>query len=680
MSKKYIVIFYFCIFLFCGLKLHSQTEQKNEFPLVQVLKSIEEQFNISFSYADLTIAEKFVAQPKDNISLNDIIEALAVETELYFEFLDDRFIVISNHENISSSEAFEMQLLKEVILNKYLASGLSRNNSGIVTIKPEKFDILPGLIEPDVLQTIQSLPGVLSIDESVSNINIRGGTHDQNLILWEGMKMYQSGHFFGLISAYNPYLTKEVNLSKNGTSAQYGDGVSSVIDMQLSDAITNKFKAGAGFNLVHADVFVKTPITEKTELQISARRAITDLVNAPTYEQYFKRIFQDSDFESSQESQNNTIAKDETFYFYDVSGKFLYDISKKDKLRISFLTIYNNLNYEEQSTINDVNESLNSKLVQSNSAGGIEYTRDWSATFSTTGQFYISKYNLEALNYDILNNQRLIQENEVVDTAFKIDTKWIINHNLELFSGYQFSEVGISNLEDVNNPVFRRYIKEVTRTHSVFAETQFLSNNLRTNIKAGIRLNYLSKFDTYLAEPRLSLSQRFANYFKVELLGEFKSQTTSQIIDLQNDFLGIEKRRWVLSNDTTIPIIRSKQASIGVHYNRNNFLISAEVFYKYVDGITTRSQGFQNQFQFTKAIGAYEVTGLDFLINKQFDKFSTWLSYSFSENDYNFDGLNNGNDFPNNTDITHAITFANTYSLNNLKFALLIIRRVMKLL
>ena len=332
MSKKYIVIFYFCVFLFCGLKLHSQTEQKDKQPLVQVLKSLEDKFNISFSYADKTIEDKIVAQPDDNISLNDIIKTLNIQTGLHFEFLDDRFIVINTTGNISSSEAFKIQFLKEVILNKYLASGLSRNNSGIVTIKPEKFDILPGLIEPDILQTIQSLPGVLSIDETVSNINIRGGTHDQNLILWEGIKMYQSGHFFGLISAYNPYLTKEVNVSKNGTSAQYGDGISSVIDMQLSDTITNEFKAGGGFNLVHADVFVKAPITKNTELQISARRAITDLVNAPTYEQYFKRIFQDSDFESNQEDQNNTISKDETFYFYDVSGKFLYDISKKELL------------------------------------------------------------------------------------------------------------------------------------------------------------------------------------------------------------------------------------------------------------------------------------------------------------------------------------------------------------
>ena len=126
----------------------------------------------------------------------------------------------------------------------------------------------------------------------------------------------------------------------------------------------------------------------------------------------------------------------------------------------------------------------------------------------------------------------------------------------------------------------------------------------------------------------------------------------------------------MLSNNTTNPIIKSTQASIGVHYNKNKLLISAEGFIKDVDGITTRSQGFQNQYQFVDAVGSYQTKGIDFLINKQFNNFSTWLSYSYSKNDYTFDDLNNGNSFPNNLDIRHALTFAGTYTVNNLKLAL----------
>ena len=101
-----------------------------------------------------------------------------------------------------------------MILYKFLTTGLIKQQDGSITLNIEDFGILPGLIEPDILQTVQALPGIKSIDETVSDINIRGGTNDQNLILWDGIKMYQSGHFFGLISAFNPHLTDKVTIIK----------------------------------------------------------------------------------------------------------------------------------------------------------------------------------------------------------------------------------------------------------------------------------------------------------------------------------------------------------------------------------------------------------------------------------------------------------------------------------
>ena len=217
---------------------------------------------------------------------------------------------------------------------------------------------------------------------------------------------------------------------------------------------------------------------------------------------------------------------------------------------------------------------------------------------------------------------------------------------------------------------FRRFIKEVIRTHAIFNEVKFSSNSNSTKAKIGVRANYIEKFSKTLIEPRLSFSQRFLNYFRLEILGEFKSQTTSQIIDLQNDFLGVEKRRWILSNNDDIPIIESKQISAGIHFNKNKLLISAEAYIKDVDGITTRSQGFQNQYQFRIEDGSYRIKGIDFLINKQFGNISTWFSYSYSKNDYTFKGLNSGESFPNNVDITHVLTFAVAYTFNDFKFAI----------
>ena len=666
MGKKfgYLVLISF----FLSVSGFAQNTAKETKPLADILSQLEQRFQISFSYADETIAKVYVEVPDSSWNLTQTLEFIESQTPLKFTILDHAFIAITSL--IPNQTGFEVQELQEVVVGSYLTSGISRNNNGITSIKPQQFGILPGMIEPDVLQTIQALPGVMSVDETISNINIRGGTHDQNLILWDGIKMYQSGHFFGLISAFNPYLTQHVDVSKNGTSARYGDGVSSVIDMQNANELSHHFKAGVGLNMTHMDGFLVLPLGKKTELQFSTRRSITDWIDTPTYDSYFDRVFQDTDLTNNGRDLNGTISKDERFYFYDVSAKLLVNLTEKDRLRFNFLTISNDVHYREQSTINDENTESNSFLKQNSLSGGATYLRTWNSKFNTSLQFYGSKYDLDANNQDVVNNQRLIQENKVLEYAVKLDTDWFINNHFKLSSGYQFFETGISNLEDVNNPRFKSYIKEVVRTHSVYSELKYLSSNLNTNVKVGARANYYEKFDVYKLEPRVSFSQRFLNYFRFELLGELKTQTTSQIIDLQNDFLGIEKRRWILANNESIPIIESKQASAGIHYSQNQLLVSAETYLKHVDNITSRSQGFQNQFQYVKDIGSYEVVGLDVLVNKQFENTSAWLSYSYSENTYQFDIINNGKAFPNNVDIQHAVTFGATHTLGNLKLAI----------
>ncbi|MDO5977970.1 TonB-dependent receptor plug domain-containing protein [Flavivirga spongiicola] len=678
MNRKGILSLFSILFFLNVTSLKAQSIQKEKQSLLVILNTLEARYDISFSYADETIKDKEVALPSEDLTLVALLEFLKKKIELDFELLDSRFIAIKHLEKEKGD--FRVQKLKEVVVTNYLTNGITKLNDGSITIKPESFGILPGLIEPDVLQTIQALPGVLSADEKISNINVRGGTHDQNLLLWDGIKMYQSGHFFGLISAFNPHTTKRVNVYKNGTSAKYGDGISSIIDIELPDDIDNEFKGGIGFNLINADAYAKIPLSKKTELQLSTRRSVTDLIVTPTYDQYLKRVFEDSDFS---QSSNNTISQNETFYFYDITAKFLYDISKKDKIRFHFFNVNNNLNYEELLSNNDRNEALDSELSQRNSAIGLTYTRDWTNKLTTTYQVYVSNYDLDATNFDVFNDQRLIQENEVYDGSSKFDINYKHNRQLKINGGYQFSEVGISNLEDVNNPAFRSYIKNVIRSHAIYAETSLLSNNAKTNLKIGGRLNYINKFKLFLAEPRLRFSQRFLNNFKFEVLGEFKHQTTSQIIDLQNDFLGIENRRWVLSNNNSdnivindktiypVPVVKSKQLSAGVHYNKNKLLISAEGYIKKVDGIITRSQGFQNQFQFINSIGSYEIQGLDFLLNKQFGNIiSSWFSYSYSSNNYIFPSLNDGKKFPNNVDIRHTFSFAGTYTQKAIKLAL----------
>jgi outer membrane receptor for ferrienterochelin and colicin len=481
--------------------------------------------------------------------------------------------------------------------------------------------------------------------------------------------MYQTGHFFGLISAFNPYLTQQIDVSVNGTSAKYGSSVSSTISIANSDDIDAEYSGGVGTNLLSADGFSKIQLSKNTELQLSARRSFTDALSTPTYDAYFDRIFNNSEF-NFQRDRTTKPTQDEQFFFYDVNAKFLYDINKTSKIRANFIKIYNRLDYSETfDNPSNTNQDSESELSQNSFATNISYSKKWNASTQMLAQVYYSNYALFGTNLVPSTTQELIQENEVNDLGLRLDVIKTIDKTLNINAGYQFSEVGVSNLEDVTLPRFRRLIKEVVRTHSIYTEAEFSSNSKNTYARVGLRGNFIEKFNTFLFEPRIAFSQKFLNYLRLEVLGEVKSQSITQIIDLQQDFFGIEKRRWQLANNEDVPIVKSHQFSVGLNYKKNGWLLSAEGYIKTVTDVTSRTQGFQNQFQFVSAIGNYTVKGLDVLINKQFNKLSSWLSYSYSKNDFVFDDLNNGNPFPNNLDLTHLINFSLTYEIDRFKIA-----------
>jgi hypothetical protein len=276
---------------------------------------------------------------------------------------------------------------------------------------------------------------------------------------------------------------------------------------------------------------------------------------------------------------------------------------------------------------------------------------------------------LRAINSNVLQDQRFLQENIVSETGVRALAKNYISPNLAWSNGYHFVETKITNLDDVDDPVFRRLEGEVLRTHGVFSEVDWSSPSDNTHINAGVRFNYLDKFQKQLWEPRLSLNQKFLKWFTLELLGEFKNQNTSQVINFQNDFLGIEKRRWQLSNDADIPVIQSKQGSLGLSYGQGGWLVNAVGFSKEVRGITTQSQGFLDSYQFTKTSGKYDARGIDLLLRKQFNGINLWVSYGYLDSEYHFEELEE-TAFRTNFDITHTVSSGITYTTGKLHLAL----------
>ncbi len=617
-------------------------------------------YTITTQYQEI----KVIGEKQFQLLLKNDYESIKISTvDFGSKTLEATYFDGSKCKTIHFSDIAEV--LQPVLLRNYLAKGINQNIDGSTTIDYNEFDILPGLIEPDVLKTIQALPGILSVNETVSNINIRGGTNDQTLILWDGIKMYQTGHFFGLISAFNPYLTNKVTITKNGSSAFYGDGVSGIVAMETDQKLNNTLKTSWGFNLISTDAFIDLPISKKMSLQLSGRKSISNIIETPTYSSYFQKAFQDTEVVGIGREDNPSNVD---FTFYDVDARLLFKPSKTDVFRFNFITLGNKVDFTEVGLVENLPVSRNSNLAQENLSAGLFYQKIWNEKLTFEAQTYGSLYKLKAINSNIPNNQALSQENHVIESGLKVNSMYALNSNIKWKGGYQFNETGIENFQEINNPFFKQSDKQVLRTNSIYGEMQYNLPSLKTNIIGGIRANHINKFNVVLVEPRLSLNTRFLNNFSLQLLGELKSQTTTQNIDFQTDFLGVENRRWVLASPESIPILKSKQFSAGVTFKKNGNLISVDSYIKKIDGITSQSQGFQNQFEEAREIGDYTIFGIDVLLNRQYKNLNTWLSYSFTDNSYNFNAFT-PRIFPNNIHIKHAVNYGLNYNLNKFKIS-----------
>lgn len=563
----------------------------------------------------------------------------------------------------------EITELEEIITNPILASGISKNSDGSFEIKPKKFGILPGLIESDALQTMQQIPGINSLDESVASINVRGGTHDQNLFLWNGIRMFQTGHFFGLISVFNPNLAHTISIYKNGSSPFYGESVSSVVAICTIPETAEKNTFSAGINMINADIYAKYNLSKKSYIEISARKSITDFVETPTYKEYFNKVFQNTTITDFSNTQNINYESDKEFDFYDATFKYFQKIGIRDQVIVDLITIQDNLKVFQSVSANDINKAENNILRQQNYGANVSWKRNWNSFNTTKINIYNSSYELLGNQKTTIGNQSVIQENTVANNGINLENNHTINSKFSFNDGYQFNEIGVTNLEQVSNPDFYRKTKDVLRTHSLILEGKYNDTINRVILNAGMRLNYIEKFKKYIPEPRIQFNYGFNKNLNLELLGELKSQNSQQIIDLQKDYFGIEKRRWILSNNSTIPIQRSKQISLSLFYRKNDWLLDIENFYKKVTGITTSSQGFQNQLEFVRTTGDYEVLGTEFLVQKKMNHFLTWLSYTYNKNNYHFSDYEFPI-FPNNFELTHTVSWAGIFEKNNFKIAL----------
>lgn len=554
--------------------------------------------------------------------------------------------------------------LQAVTIENYTASGVHKVNN-LVKILPEDLTVLPGLIEPDILQSIQQSPGVNSPYETVSGLHIRGGSPDQNLVLWNGITTYNQGHFFGMLSTFNPYITKEVNFIKNGTNAAYGGRVSGVIDMQTSDEVGKSVSGGAGFNLLYGDVFVSTPvIQDKLSVTLSGRRSYTDWLETPTYNQYSKRVFQNTKIGESEDAENQN-----DFFFTDYNASIVFKPTEQQTLRASSLYYKNHLTFN---ALSESGVSFEDDLLTQNEGYGLSWDlRKTRFQISQGLQYsnYLLKYEFQHVANDTASVSS--KKNLVSDIGYYADVTLALSEQSELKIGYQLNRNHTRYAFEDFGPAYQLVLDQDDRTLLVNAAfTQYEYDGDRLFATIGLRGNYYHDFDKFYLEPRAYLSWKLFDPLKITTSGEYRTQFISQIKESVVSDLSLENQVWKLASTDRFPIIKSVQFTSGLVYSWNGWFLEAEAYHKQIDGVTSLTFGFLNPVDNDYRIGDSQIHGVDVFLKKNWGGYKSWVSYSYLHTRNTFIGLNNGASFPGNWNIRHFVNWSHFYSLGDLHFSL----------
>ena len=246
------------------------------FLLIGFLSFSQNKFNISGYVEDVKTGEKlygvnvYTNSKSGNITNEYGFYSFSLEEgkhTIYVSYIG--FKTIEKEIDVSSNSKVDFKLEEDssildevVVVASKIDNRVKSVEMSVNTLKASTIKKLPAILgEPDVLKSIQLLPGVSSVNEASSGFNVRGGGADQNLILLDDATIYNASHLFGFFSVFNSDAIKDVKLYKGGIPAIYGGRLSSVLDVRQKEGNNNKFNGEAGIGLIASRVLIEGPFT-----------------------------------------------------------------------------------------------------------------------------------------------------------------------------------------------------------------------------------------------------------------------------------------------------------------------------------------------------------------------------------------------------------------------------------
>lgn len=551
-----------------------------------------------------------------------------------------------------------------------------------INIRPDKLAATPGWGEPDLFRIAELLPGIAGSDGAGGGLHIRGGTPDQNEILWEGIPIHHATHFFGNFSAFNPYIVKEAQIYRGGFGVQYGGKISGIFDITSKPDTISGFHLGVGANLMNIQGYIELPVSkEKSSLLIGFRRSFSDIIRSPFYNNLFSQVFQqgkifeDQSIERWEGLELNLIP---VFKLNDINIKWAYRPSEKTDFSISFFHADDQLDYTSRADIiGEISYLTSDELRMSNWGIGTTVHHNWNKNFRTRIQSVFSDYQ-----YNYNSNFRVStapnnpvsgsQQNPFDNLNLRLDQYWDISPNHQLYVGVERNqrnmELGFHFEETENDTLFiyDETFEWASITNSLYGQYQGKLFPFLT-LESGLRYNFYTATGQRYWEPRLSLHIHPSKILSFKASFGIYHQYANQIIEPNE--LGVADRIWVLADEDGIPVVSSPQLLIGARLQKPGFRLDVELYEKYITGLTTFALRFENQSPNPLTLGEGWARGMDILLARHWKKYSSFISYSISEAIFQFPEVNHGDPFYANFDQRHRLKWTHTLYLKQWNIA-----------
>ncbi|MDX9782988.1 MAG: carboxypeptidase-like regulatory domain-containing protein [Bacteroidales bacterium] len=644
---------------------------------------------IKLTFIFLILSSPLIAQQqvrisgtvKDKLSGENLIGANIVEKETIHGISSDYngyfSIVVNSGSSLQISYLGYINLVidfnfqKDTIINVLLSPDTEQLDEVIVTAqRTPKFNVvtinyqqmtqIPSIGgKPDVIKSLQLMPGISYQNEGSSLMLVRGGDPGQNLYLFDNVPLIYVNHLGGFMSVFNPDIINNIDVYKGGFPSRYGGKLSSVVDITQREGDNSGLKGSLGIGITDASFTLEGPLKMKnTTFIITGRKTLIDPLMA---------------FMSSLLEGSNYIV---SYGFHDINGKFTWKPDEKNSFSLNiyqgddYLNYWsrNNSNSTEKYRLNNVwgnwlisarlNSIVSSKLYTSNKISLTRYRLKESMKYSLTSSADTSKLNIRYIS-------------SVQDLSYRSDWKYNAFKNWTIDFGLHTS---LLKFIPNDSYISTRTVQQSSDISNSL-ETALYTDNKITFLKnsqaiLGLRLvNYITNdYVRFSFEPRININLSVAknhmlnaSYMRVSQFSHLAFTTGS----IMNNEVWIPAGR-------KVPPAQSDQYTLGWNGDYRNEMFTSEInlYYKNMNNLSTFREGYTNLMgdeNWTSKIesgGKGESVGAEFLFRKNSGKWTGFVSYSHTRTTRQYPNINNGAKYLFDYNRPNSLSMNVSYKLN----------------